>query len=71
MIKKILFTLGLICSVFLASGLPAYYISSLSGPVSQQAIFYYIWAFFSAPSGIISLAWLIQWYKEKKILFLN
>lgn len=66
MSKKTLFTLGLFCCIFLASGLPAHYISSLSGPVSQQAIFYYMWGLFSAPSSIISAVWLIQWYKEKK-----
>jgi hypothetical protein len=66
MSKKTLFIFGLFCSILILSGLPAYFVSSQSGPISQQAIFYYMWGFFSAPSGIISLVWLIQWYREKK-----
>ena len=68
--KKILLFSGFILSILIISGLPAYYISSLSGPISQQAICLYIWGLFSAPSGIIALVWLNQWYKEKKI-FVN
>ena len=66
--KKIFFLVGLFVSILIISGLPAYYVSLLSGPISQQAIFYYIWGFFSAPSGIIVLVWLNQWYKEKKYI---
>ena len=64
--KKSLFIIGASICIFLLSGLPAYYISLFSRPVGQHAVFYYIWLFFSTPSGVVSLAWLIQWYKESK-----
>ena len=63
--KKTLFIIGILCCCFMLSGVPAYYISSFSRPVGQHAVFYYVWLFFSTPCGVVSLAWLIQWYKER------
>ena len=65
--KNILFIIGASICTFLLSGLPAYYISLFSRPVGQYAVFYYAWLFFSTPSGVVSLAWLIKGIKKENI----
>ena len=64
-LKKTLFISGaVLCGLFI-SGLPAYYISTLSRQVSRQAVFFLIWGLFGIPFGAVFLIYLTQWYKEK------
>jgi len=64
-LKKTLFISGaVLCGLFI-SGLPTYYISTLSRPISRQAVFYLTWGLFGIPFGAVFLLYLILWYKEK------